>query len=154
MASGEMTKRCTKCKVIKPFADYGPSKTNRDGLKGWCKPCMRGYVRDWQKANLDRHRGSDRRYRGWRPGEHERAEEMLPSVRCCDICAKTDPGGKGWQADHSHTTGLFRGFLCGQCNKAIGLFKDDIARLDAAKKYLRKALTRARKLGITSVEEG
>jgi hypothetical protein len=38
--------------------------------------------------------------------------------------------------DHSHTSGLLRGLLCWRCNKALGVFRDDLNRLRAAVEYL------------------
>lgn len=41
--------------------------------------------------------------------------------------------------DHSHDdTGKIRGLLCGACNTAIGLFKDDVGLLASAIAYLNK----------------
>jgi hypothetical protein len=38
--------------------------------------------------------------------------------------------------DHCHTTGKVRGLLCGNCNRAIGLLKDDSSLLLKAVLYL------------------
>lgn len=40
--------------------------------------------------------------------------------------------------DHSHATGLFRGWLCNACNVALGLVRDDPVRLRALAEYLEK----------------
>jgi hypothetical protein len=41
-----------------------------------------------------------------------------------------------WHIDHDHKTGAVRGILCYHCNTALGLFGDDIAKIEAAIKYL------------------
>jgi hypothetical protein len=43
--------------------------------------------------------------------------------------------------DHCHKTGLVRGLLCHNCNRALGLFKDDIPRMKRAINYLKGATT-------------
>lgn len=41
--------------------------------------------------------------------------------------------------DHCHEQNVFRGLLCRLCNKGLGLFKDDIDRLNSAINYLKTA---------------
>jgi hypothetical protein len=53
----------------------------------------------------------------------------------CKICRKKTEQ-ETLHVDHDHTTMKFRGLLCGNCNRAIGLFKDDPALLHAAIAYL------------------
>jgi hypothetical protein len=50
----------------------------------------------------------------------------------CEICSR--PGPVVW--DHCHATGLFRGWLCSQCNAGIGLLRDDPSTLRRAADYL------------------
>ena len=40
--------------------------------------------------------------------------------------------------DHCHKTGKIRGLLCDTCNRALGLFKDDIQMLKNSVAYLEK----------------
>jgi hypothetical protein len=43
--------------------------------------------------------------------------------KCCFICQK--PQGKvKFHVDHSHKSGLVRGLLCSQCNRALGKIED------------------------------
>lgn len=61
----------------------------------------------------------------------------------CPICKRPinflNKKGKrtnDFAVDHCHTTGLFRGLLCMECNRAIAKFRDDAVRLENAAKYL------------------
>ena len=56
------------------------------------------------------------------------------------IMSAPSQGGAGksvWVIDHCHTTDKFRGFLCHNCNRGIGVFKDDLKRLHRAVRYLK-----------------
>ena len=45
--------------------------------------------------------------------------------------------------DHCHTTGKVRGLLCGSCNTALGMVKDDPATLRALATYIDNAHSEA-----------
>lgn len=55
----------------------------------------------------------------------------------CAACGVPDERGS-LHVDHCHETGKVRGLLCGNCNRAIGLFQDNPAALRAAAEYLEK----------------
>lgn len=55
----------------------------------------------------------------------------------CAICATAEPRGRGdWHVDHDHDTGIVRGLLCHNCNVGLGNFRDSVAFLKSAIKYL------------------
>src|ERR1700748_548440 len=57
----------------------------------------------------------------------------------CAICKRDRKEFKNrFAIDHCHTTGLLRGLLCWGCNKALGVFRDSLARLKEAAMYLEK----------------
>lgn len=53
----------------------------------------------------------------------------------CAICKKVP---YKWHIDHDHTTNEIRGLLCPTCNKGLGMFKDNIAVMQAAVEYLKR----------------
>ena len=38
-----MTKKCFKCKQIKPMMEFNRKKASTDGFSSWCKSCHKGY---------------------------------------------------------------------------------------------------------------
>lgn len=56
----------------------------------------------------------------------------------CAICGCQNSGavGRVMSVDHCHKTGKVRGILCHPCNKGLGMFADDSARVAAAADYL------------------
>ena len=71
-------------------------------------------------------------------------EEMLTEQQgLCKICGKEGFCMAAHHklklvVDHCHTTGAVRGLLCHNCNRALGLLKDDPKVLQNAIEYLEK----------------
>lgn len=59
----------------------------------------------------------------------------------CGICGQgLTIGNKNLHVDHDHDTKEVRGVLCRQCNQGIGLFAEDIVRMENAIAYLKEFL--------------
>ena len=56
--------------------------------------------------------------------------------KCCKICKRKRPIGRGWATDHKGKK--IRGILCNYCNTALGSFQESIKILKIAIKYLRE----------------
>ena len=83
---------------------------------------MQGYYRDWELK---------KKY-GISLEEYQAAS--LTRDNQCDICSKKV---KSLHVDHCHATGKIRGYLCGSCNRALGLFQDSPSVLEKATNYLK-----------------
>jgi hypothetical protein len=92
---------------------------------------VRKKVTDWRKANPEKHLMYCRKSRGY-------PDPTRPIPGVCDNCGKP-PGKKPLSLDHCHTTGVFRGWLCGPCNMGLGCLGDDEASLIRALEYLRRS---------------
>ena len=87
-------------------------------------------------------------YRSWliktRYGlTQEQYDTVLKSQNgLCAICGTDDPGSnrKNWCVDHDHKTGRIRGLLCNNCNRGIGLLKEDLFVFESAMVYLRSVV--------------
>jgi hypothetical protein len=61
--------------------------------------------------------------------EREKMDRMAtrPRPEVCEVCHTV--GARGVVFDHCHETDTFRGWLCDNCNRALGLLNDDLERL-------------------------
>lgn len=88
----------------------------------------------WREANKDKIYEQHLKRKFGITLEDVRRMERTQRFRCA-ICRKKEK----LHVDHCHRTGMVRGLLCGNCNRAIGLLKDSPKNLRAAISYLERA---------------
>lgn len=96
-----------------------------------CVGCAK--VNDRKRGGLIKWRRIEKVYGLTRELFHEML--TLQCSQCCIcLCSLTETTA---HIDHCHRTNRVRGLLCGPCNRGIGIFKDDVSRIESAIKYLR-----------------
>lgn len=123
-------KTCSGCNKMKPVSQYYRRKDGKSETCSRCKTCMDTSFRD-------------RSYRtrfGITLAEYESLlEEQSSRCRLCGEKEKIDNRIKNLAVDHDHKTGKVRGLLCNRCNRALGMFSDDINFLKKAIAYLQNS---------------
>jgi hypothetical protein len=170
-------KRCGACKQLVAAAGFHLDSRSVTGLASACKPCAqaRKAVSNAKHHDPKRKAVYARRYKANHPERHRVSLEKRNLVRfgltlesytemhseqrgVCAICGEPETGlnnkgtvKKKLAVDHCHASGAVRGLLCGRCNTALGLFKEDTDRLVSAINYLRKAKIAMELFGIHGV---
>jgi hypothetical protein len=152
-------KRCPQCGEVKPLSAFSQQKTR---INSWCKECFAAYTRARRALDPEGNNRYQREWnaknRGLRAQYRRRSllkntyglteaqfDELLARQNGrCPICLehlelKNPPGMPKLAIDHDHVTGAIRGLLCGRCNAAIGLLREDIAVASRAVDYLEAA---------------
>ena len=114
-------KFCVRCSFGKPLEDFGSNSARPDGLQVWCKPCMTTYHESYHYQRM------------YGVSIEEIRERYSQQEGICPICREHF---EKLDVDHDHSTGRIRGLLCGNCNRALGILKDDPERLIRAIEYL------------------
>ena len=124
-----MTKECTRCHISKPLSDYYVGvRNNKQYLYARCKTCCRDINKEQQSNG-----------RNWELKNkygislEEYNKQCSARFNVCDIC---DKQVKTLHVDHNHETNKIRGYLCGSCNRGIGLLKDSAQVCFNASQYL------------------
>ena len=133
-----MKQICVCCKIEKSIVDFEHQK-NRPRPRKKCKDCRhkernhesekkrhREYMKARRKAEPDTVR------QNWERSVYGASKEDIGATSC-KICKSTHR----LCIDHNHATGQIRGILCTKCNTAIGMFGEDIGRMNAAIEYLK-----------------
>lgn len=137
------SKKCRRCGIEKPAAEFARDKTRKDGLAYECRTCHRLRM-DNNYSSPDSRLVSDRRYKLKKIGvtEEQYTQVLASQDNKCAICGNQETAlsykstRRRLSADHCHQTGAFRGLLCRNCNIGLGSFNDDPIRLQRAIDYL------------------
>lgn len=135
--------RARKAAVKKKHRKHNPEQLAAYNRRKYLKDCSIDERRKrraeqavaWRAANpvkwaeaVDR-ANKKRRYKDI-IGFKERADMI------CAACGTEQVATKSIHCDHDHKTGKFRGWICGPCNRALGLLKDDPKRIEGLLAYL------------------
>jgi hypothetical protein len=141
-------KKCSRCGEEKSLeSGFHRLATSRDGRQSACRECqsIARKKRYWSDPDAARsatakHR-ADRKARdpeGVRRAQRdanlrrnygidlERYEEMhAEQDGLCAVCRHPEESGRNLAVDHCHASGRVRALLCGKCNAALGLLRED-----------------------------
>lgn len=152
-------KKCYRCNLEKEEKEFSKDKNNADLLTYDCKECRKKIYKKWYDANIDKIKAKHIEYKEYRKAYYHRPDRkreynlrrierefgisreeyiLLEEKQkgLCAICGKEERN-KNLSVDHCHETNKVRGLLCTNCNRAIGLLKDNVQILKNAIKYLK-----------------
>jgi Recombination endonuclease VII len=140
----DSTKQCSLCKEIKLHTEFHKDKKNLHGkgLAYYCKKCANEKAREHavrHSATVEYKEKKKRNYikNRFNISLEEYQQKLVAQDSSCSICKIELPSsGYFTHLDHNHTTGRIRAFLCTNCNRGLGHFKENILFLENARKYL------------------
>ena len=118
-------KKCIKCGILKDYKFFWRDTSKKDNYRSNCKQC---YPRVHKKFPL---RLKNKRNVVLKVTEQEYNEKSLLQGHCCAVCKSNKP----LVADHCHDTVQLRALLCGNCNTALGLMKENTESIKALVTY-------------------
>ena len=110
-------KPCKHCKKIQPINLF-ELKPTEGSYRNICRPC-----RNYAKRTLNRLRNRHIKEYG------------KPKDKPCRVCKKLVP----LVFDHCHKTSQFRGWICKDCNAAIGKVGDDFKGVENTYIYMKES---------------
>jgi hypothetical protein len=117
---------CKHCGVLFTTKKYGEGRKSK-----YCSRTCAG------QANGEKSSGEN--HWNWKGGIGTRhlKRNAPPKPDKCEVCGSdANNFKKGLVLDHCHNTKQFRGWLCTNCNTALGLLKEDPNRFELLKNYL------------------
>jgi hypothetical protein len=133
-------KWCGKCKCFLPLSEFSKNSAKKDGLQERCTPCRKFHSNKTKHLRKRPTKEQKRKYllASYKLDFSTFEKMILEQNNVCAIC-KTDKWDRPSPSiDHCHKTGTVRGLLCNNCNRALGMFKDDLEILKNAVKYIER----------------
>ena len=144
------TKACSQCNKILEWDAFKKRKQNNKlYLNSSCKACNQIKWNKWLENNKEHYEKIKQEqgllyhhtYKKYeRRGITKEQYEIVFNKQNgkCAICEKFSKDKHALAMDHNHKTNEFRGLLCKECNRALGLFGDNIKVLTNAVLYLKE----------------
>lgn len=155
-------KICATCKVENDISHFVKDRTTKDGYTYSCKVCRREKERLWRLNNPEKVKeinlkNKDKRIKFYKSERGikiyrkahlkrkygislEEYDSILNNQNgVCAICNRQETAERNTflSVDHCHKENKIRGLLCNNCNRALGLFGDNIELLKSAIEYLK-----------------
>lgn len=131
------TKQCNGCSLWLRPEEYHKDSTKSDGLATRCKQCRNASHRKRYKENreaiLARNTARKLMKKYGLTVEQWNAMYEAQDGRCA-ICKRVPK--RKLNVDHCHDSGRVRGLLCGDCNRALGLFRESAEVISTAALYV------------------
>jgi hypothetical protein len=133
----EGEQKCRKCGEVKPYSEFY-WEADKGRYRYRCKAChLVQSKRRWERTGGRNQRVNSLKHK-FGLTEEQYFELLAEQGGGCAICGRTpEELGKTLPVDHCHTNGHVRGILCSPCNTGIGMFGDNVVRLQAAIEYLK-----------------
>jgi hypothetical protein len=134
-------KKCNQCGKILPLELFY-KKLN--GKSNYCISCTKQNQKILSKKLYDsnpehRQKKTDSKiYKKWGMTAQEYEWKLESQCHQCAICDDDLIRGRTTHLDHCHNTGKIRDFLCQNCNRGIGMFRDNPTLLTSAINYLKR----------------
>jgi len=157
-----MKKICSTCKTEKEITEFGKDKYQKDGYNYSCKLCINTKYNAWARENKDKVQANNLKRKPSRDAYYnseagtksyrrshlkrmygmtlEEYNIMLENQNgVCKICklSETCYRNNFLAVDHCHVTNKIRGLLCSNCNRGIGLLKENIETLNNMIEYIK-----------------
>ena len=136
-------KICSCCRKTLTLENFQKKLDGKFGVTAVCKSCLARRVQVYRNENTQTMR-QQHIYRTFGLSWETYLQLFSQQRGQCSICKTTlklhkndiDNVGEVPHVDHCHTTGKVRGLLCAKCNKALGLFRDNVTIIRLAADYL------------------